>query len=246
MFQFLLRLILILGGAITLLITGITALPRRGVEIPPSLWLMYTNDPQFLRYELYRIRFDDPQPQWVYNLPVPSDMWSMLWSPDGRWIALNNVGLRETSGAIFRIQPDGNQFKLLSSGTSILAGWSNDSQWILYTQDHALYRMHPDGSNRQMLFHDIPVSRPIWSPDNRWIVFGSGSALYRIRADGSDLRRIAEGTITYTSGAWSPNSHQLVITRRDETGWRPYLVQADGSDLTLLTSDGSQRSHMVA
>jgi Tol biopolymer transport system component len=231
MYRYLLRLTLILGGAITLLITALTALPRRGVETPPSAWIVFENDHEG-RSALFRSRADKQKIQWLADFPEV-DGWIdyIYWSPDGQWLALNQTGNSRSNGKIYRIRPDGSQFEpLILEPSALISDWSRDGEWLLFTQNDILYRMRPDSSNQQLLFDAMPVRDPIWSPNNQWIVFTSDSSIYRIQSDGSDLRQIATETSYYSTQPWSPDGEWLVITQYDGTTARSYVVRTDGSE----------------
>lgn len=92
------------------------------------------------------------------------------WSPDGKWIVYDEwvSGIFHLhrahieSGTVERLTPQSHQ--------EHSASWSPDGEWLVYVrrfgEDHeAIYRMRPDGTDRQRLTtaHGLYES-PVWSP----------------------------------------------------------------------------------
>ena len=153
------------------------------------------------------------------------------WSPDGSRIVYSR---REPSGSenIFVIATDGSSDIRLTDDTpgSAFPEWSPDGSTILFTSTREggryprLYRMDPDGSNRQPFLDVCPlyVSNVRWSPDGSRIAFNcSGeynTLIQTVRIDGSDPRTISivASKPPYTADAvpvWAPDGTMLALSR---------------------------------
>ncbi|MGH2641796.1 MAG: TolB family protein [Actinomycetota bacterium] len=82
---------------------------------------------------------------------------------------------------------------------------------------------------------------PAWSPDASQIAFFRGpplgpSHLYVMDADGSDLRQLTRGSVWDRNAAWSPDGTRIAFARSGNDGYEVYLMDADGSNVTAVTS----------
>ena len=144
-------------------------------------------------------------------------------------------------------------------GTSRPNGaWSPDGKRIAFAlidtspgnrtdEDHGLWVVNADGSNRRQLTRYHVGSNPVWSPDGRRIAFrrlnwpplpSAGNSdlyvadLYVVNADGSGLRRLTRHAENVPrSFAWSPDGRTIAFLHNREV----YIVKADGSDERRLT-----------
>jgi Tol biopolymer transport system component len=138
----------------------------------------------------------------------------------------------------------------------LMRAW--DSTWTRAD----LYTMNSDGTNAVRLTTDgmrnlrgTPTS-PVWSPDGRWIAFarrpdGSNirSQIYVVAADGSNLRNISNQTTAFDwSPTWSPDGRRIAFqSDRHNPATATccvtslYVMNADGSDLTRLTTDWNDK-----
>ena len=153
------------------------------------------------------------------------------WSPDGSRIVYSR---REPSGSenIFVIAIDGSNDIRLTDDTlgNTFPEWSPDGSMILFVSAREgdryprLYRMDPDGSNRQPFLDVCPfyVSNVRWSPDGSRIAFNCSGTyntlIHTVRADGSELRTISTVATEqpYTNDAvpvWAPDGTMLALSR---------------------------------
>ena len=116
----------------------------------------------------------------------------------------------------------------------------------------SLWVVDVDGSNPHRLETPPPGWWARWSPDGTRIVFASErlqpvGALWTIRPDGSGLTKVFEdedGGFA-TGPTWSPDGSQILFTlgpSSDSFVHEPnafYVVDADGSDLTLVMGGSS-------
>jgi hypothetical protein len=77
-----------------------------------------------------------------------------------------------------------------------------------------------------------------YSPDGKRIVYRSGPNMFTVKTDGTGWRAITpsyetSGTIASSSGSWSPQGNEIVLSRRlsPDIHSSLWLVHADGSDL---------------
>lgn len=156
------------------------------------------------------------------------------WSPDGQRIVYSRDEPMRRSN-IFVMNADGTNEVRLTNDTvySDFPDWSPDGTAILFLSARdgggypRLYRIDPDGSNRQPFLDVCPfyVSNARWSPDGTRVAYtcsGTFNTLVNtIRADGTDLRAISTPAAQppYTDDAvpvWSPDGTMLAITRRGD------------------------------
>jgi len=127
-------------------------------------------------------------------------------------------------------------------------GWSPDGTYIVYQHyDGAkdLWVMNAvDGSDKSRLTYVTWAESPNYSSDGRQIVFNkyyndSRCDIMVINADGTGLQAIlSEGYNLYPD--WSPDDSQVVFHRGSSLGaiHHIYTMNADGSGLTQLTTEG--------
>ncbi len=137
--------------------------------------------------------------------------------------------------------------------------WSPDGQKIAFTsnRDGALniYVMNQDGSGVMRLTTTAAPQQDrfaSWSPDGSKILFESnrtgGSEIYIMNADGSNVTRLTNNSVGDNDPSFSPDGTKIVfVSNRDAPSpdppnygkWEVYVMGADGSGQTRLTSDGA-------
>lgn len=158
------------------------------------------------------------------------------WTPDGAKIAFEADQIINSDGTEHTFLP------VLSSGRIT---WSPDGTKFVFTSrtDAAICVINNDGTGQTCFTENGYGFFPAWSPDGTKIAFSSQFTIvgdiYTMNTDGSDLTRI---TFTENNGepSWSPDGMKIVFTsNRDGEYWedRIYLMNADGSDQTLLPTD---------
>ncbi len=58
-----------------------------------------------------------------------------------------------------------------------------------------------------------------------------------MNSDGSDVRRLTETAATNRAATWSPDGRQIAFFSNRERSAGIFVMNADGSDQTLLTTD---------
>lgn len=98
------------------------------------------------------------------------------WSPDGGTVALGAFTAKgDRRQHVYVVPADGGRLRRIVD-EEILEGpaWSPDGSWLAYsTYDGDIWRVHPDGSGRQLIAK-IPgkeVRSLLWSPDGRRLAY---------------------------------------------------------------------------
>jgi Tol biopolymer transport system component len=128
------------------------------------------------------------------------------------------------------------------------AVWSQDGTKVAFNSyrdgQSEIYVMNADGSNQTRLTtSSIGSYQPAWSPDGTKIAFRgydsqANSNIYVVNADGTGLTNVSNEPCgcSYTP-AWSPDGTQIMFMIEDAYTSRIYVMDADGSNQTQLTSD---------
>jgi Tol biopolymer transport system component len=186
------------------------------------------------------------------------------WSPDGHSIAFDaaaNDSAADYPGVIMIADADGTNARRVAKFTEGLAwpSWSPDGGTITFDADTNgmgpfIFSVKTDGTLlRRLTTSDLAI-QPKWSPDGRQIAyagvnFDDPAGLHRIwimQKDGSSPR-VLTASGTHRAPSWSPDGRQLAYEGfdRDSTGvpstaTRIFRINADGSRLRPMTSDGAQ------
>jgi Tol biopolymer transport system component len=156
---------------------------------------------------------------------------------------------------LFLLNADGSGLRQLTQGEgnfNVRPVWSPDGNTIAYmsgpSPDEArkadIFFMQADGSNPQALTHGGSKEvncDPAWSPDGSEIAFCSNRSgsyeLYIMNRNGTNLRQI---TYSLPDGvrhpSWSPDGRRIVFATAK--AWRIYLVNVDGTNMTVLSRAG--------
>ena len=136
--------------------------------------------------------------------------------------------------------------------------WSPDGQKIVFTSDRAgapnIYVMNQDGSNVVRLTATAAPAQDrfgTWSPDGTRILFESnrtgGSEIYVMNSDGSNVTQLTNNSTGDNAPKFSPDGSKIVfVSNRDAPStqapfgkWEVYVMNADGSSQTRLTTDAA-------
>jgi len=205
-------------------------------------------------YEIYVVNADGSGLAKLTN--NHADDFAPAWSPDGSRIAFQSD--RDGNDDIYIMNTDGSDqinltkdpedsiFELFT--ISLGEPWSPDGKQIAFHKCSwgasliycDIFVMNPDGSNPVNLTNspanDSDVS---WSPDGSQIAFGSNRdgdlEIYAVNADGSGLVNLTQDPASDEDyPAWSPDGSQIAY----ESGYMIYVMNANGSEKTLLADSG--------
>jgi TolB protein len=120
----------------------------------------------------------------------------MVWSPDGRWIAVaaNKGGVTQ----LFRMPASGGPMQQLTTGYERMRHpfYSSDGRWIYIQPSHRnIYRVPADGGRLEQVTRfpeaGLFLEEPAISPDGRYLYYcrsNGGSSLWLMTLSGGDGR----------------------------------------------------------
>jgi len=210
------------------------------------IWDLKDNELRFAGHLSYGI---------VHYLPTGE----VVWSPDGRYVALpcNELSEAGATEQIYVINVETGEGKRLTSfvGANTWPVWGPDSKKIMYVQVPSKYWWSPgmfnydegsdvwvvdiDGSNRKQLT-DIPKNWEAgdWSPDGSRIAYlfwkdrDEENEIWLMDEDGSDKRLLAKAERVSGHG-WSPDGSKLAFVtwplRKDKDDRDIYVIDVPAS-----------------
>ncbi|MFL5802501.1 MAG: hypothetical protein ACJ8CR_12270, partial [Roseiflexaceae bacterium] len=178
---------------------------------------------------------------------------SPVLSPDGKLIAYTR------GGHIFVIGADGGpETDVTGKGFGVYPAWSPDGKRIAFSSDRdgqsEIYIVNADGSQLTRVTRssiDRAAGRLgldlIWSPDGRRLAFtvseDANWDIYVVDIDGRHLTRLTDDPAPDGVIDWSPDGRRLLFwSERGGAALAIYVMNADGSDQTLLSDSGEWAS----
>ena len=144
----------------------------------------------------------------------------VVWSPDGKYVALPCVELSEAGATeqIFVVNVETGESKKLTSfvESSTWPKWSLDSKKITYIRVPPKYWYMP-------------------------FIFDSdeGSDIWVVDIDGSNEKQLTDIPMNWEDGFWSPDGSKIayISWKEHDSKFEIWIMNADGSDKKLLVKD---------
>ena len=184
-----------------------TKLIAKEHESTAWIWDLKENELRFIAHLSYGIVHYNPTAE-------------IVWSPDGKYVALPCSELSETceTEQIFVVNVETGESKRLTSfiGANTWPTWSPDSRSIMYVQ--------------------VPTGKRLW-----WwpgMFHGNeGCDIWVVDIDGSNRKQLTDIPKNWEEGMWSPDGSKIAYYSRQVDGekYEIWTMNPDGSDKRLLT-----------
>ncbi len=242
--------------ALRMLLVGVLAssilvvIPGNGsATVPGAIGrIAFTSDADDAAGEIYVRDFTGSTPVRLTNNSYGE--YAPMWSPDGTQIAFTrDWKTTPFSSDLFVMDDDGSNVVNLTNGVGAynwMGDWSPDGFWILFISSRsgalALWKMHPDGSDAQMVFNDAgPESGAAWSPDGTRIAFSRYTAatsldVWVVNADGSGATQLTSQVAPEAQPTWSPDGSRIAYLHSYGSYSDIWAMNADGSNPVNLTN----------
>jgi Tol biopolymer transport system component len=170
---------------------------------------------------------------------------SVACPPFYDYIALYVHPEEEEARGIYVMESDGsnpvNVTKHIAPGLGCYLDWSPDGTRLMgrrwYEGAYEIQVMLVDGSQPVTIVRVGLILDAEWSPDGSRIAFVGGdlrSDIWVVNPDGSDLLNLSNSVGEEWSVTWSPDASRLACTGSDGPSYGLYVMDADGSNVTLL------------
>lgn len=124
--------------------------------------------------------------------------------------------------------------------------WNLSGNKITYAHSNVdpdfsgIYSIDSDGSNYIHLISGFATG-PDWSPDESHIVYTQFNDLYVSKSNGDSISRLTFGSRS-NNPKWSGNENLIAYGRTNSVSSDIYVIRPDGSDNTLIDSNGKYPS----
>jgi Tol biopolymer transport system component len=168
------------------------------------------------------------------------------WSPDGTQIAFVSDRGNADGEAIFLMNSDGSQQRLLTDGPGHdgSPAWSHDGTMIAFASEREgaqkvfIYTLET-GEVTRVTSGPGTDGRPTWSPDDDRIAFSrdekNTSHVYVIDVDGTDEQQLTTPITGGTNPAWSPDGERIAYVGIRRGNRDIFLISPDGRTESRLT-----------
>lgn len=237
---FLNRLLVSTGLALTMLLVCLITLMRTTLAARAGEIAFENN-----RDGNWDIVLLDVQTGITHNLTnSPSDDYTPSWSPDGSRLAFISDRDADNNPEVYIIHADGSHLTRLRDDVGIYGDptWTADGRSLVLTHGwQQIFRV--DLETRAEHWLGLGFA-PRLSSDNETLLFynsderGVNSSIFRISLSDNRMTELTTGATHNWDADWSPNGQQIVFVS-SRTG-RPaiYVMNADGSDVRLISGMG--------
>ncbi|MFY1829911.1 TolB family protein [Myxococcus fulvus] len=235
-----------LSGGDALPLHAPRARARNASWSPDGAWLVAESDAQGFS-DLVRLEPREGGAE-VRLTQVREGCFEPAISPDGQEVAF--VCSREGDPEIYVTKADGTAERRLTAfhREDRSPGWSPDGKWLVFISDREnrerLYLVRPDGSELRAVSGEHfsgDEREPAFSPDGQTLVYVSRasdgrSRMWRVPVAGGVPVALTDGQRRDDMPAWSPDGKYLAFVSEREENTDVYLMRADGSGQTRLTT----------
>jgi TolB protein len=178
---------------------------------------------------------------------------SPAWCPaDPDIIAFSST--RDGNSELYTCQVNGKKMRRITNHYRIDSSpsWSPDGKRIAFTSDRAgqpaIYVMNSDGTDLHRITSRIEPyeDSPCWSPRSDHIafvvMFDRTFDIATVSLGGDDTVIITNGEGSNENPKWSPDGLRILFTSTRLGGKNLFIMNADGTNIRPLTTDGNSFS----
>jgi len=169
------------------------------------------------------------------------------WSPDGSQIAVERRRLGLAGDGLYIMDADGSNKVLITKERCARLDWSADGSRFVCNLfafgSSPLFIVNADGSD----YHRITSEAnrfidPDWSPDGTMIAVAMLQQglfdfdIVLLTLEGEVVANLTNSPEAESEPAWSPDGRRIAFIRNTENGFNVFVMNADGSGQTQLTS----------
>ena len=170
-------------------------------------------------------------------------------SPDGTRVAF--VSSKDGDPEVYVMRADGSEVQRITTFHAEDWGpsWSPDGQWLAFFSSREggrerLFVVRPDGTDLRAVSGGTATGderEAVWSPDSQRLAFvgrpqGGMARIWLANVAGGEPVALTDGKQVDDQPAWSPDGKHLVFVSERDGDVDLYLMRADGTGQTRLTT----------